>query len=54
MSSKKELVKEALKHPELYAPAELAYFELWLRKRKEKKQAKKSRIRLALERIFLL
>ena len=54
MSIKKETVKEALKHPELYAPAELAYFELWLRKRKEKKQAKKSRIRLALERIFLL
>jgi hypothetical protein len=54
MSSKKKLVKEALKHPELYAPAELSYFEMWLQNRKEKKQAKKSRIRLALERIFLL
>jgi hypothetical protein len=54
MTSKKNLAKEALKHPELFTPAELSYFELWLKKRKEKKQAKKSRIRLALERIFLL
>jgi hypothetical protein len=54
MTSKKNLAKEALKHPELFTPAELAYFEFWLRKRKERKKAKKSRIRLALERIFLL
>jgi hypothetical protein len=54
MTSKKKLAKEALKHPELFAPAELSYFELWLKKRKEKKQAKKSRVRLTLERIFLL
>ena len=41
MSSKKKLVKNALEHPELYAPAELSFFDLWLRKRKEKKEAKK-------------
>ena len=41
MSSKKKLVKSALESPELYAPAELSFFELWLRKRKEKKEAKK-------------
>jgi redox-sensitive bicupin YhaK (pirin superfamily) len=41
MTSKKKLVKGALEHPELYAPSELSFFELWLRKRKEKKDAKK-------------
>ena len=41
MTSKKKLVKSALEHPELYAPAELSFFELWMRKRKEKKEAKK-------------
>jgi hypothetical protein len=51
---KKKLVKEALKHPEMYAPAELSFFQLWLQERKEKKQAKKSRIRLNLERMFLI
>ncbi len=54
MTKKRKLVKEALKHPELYAPAELSFFRLWLKKRKEKKQAKKSQIRLSLERMFLL
>jgi hypothetical protein len=54
MTSKKKLAKEALKHPELFAPAELSYFELWLKSRKEKKQAKKTRVRLSLERAFLL
>jgi hypothetical protein len=42
MSSKKKLVKSALKHPELYSPAELTYFRLWLKKRKEKKQVRKT------------
>jgi hypothetical protein len=51
---KKKLVKEALKHPEMYAPAELSFFQLWLQERKEKKQAKKSQIRLNLERMFLI
>jgi hypothetical protein len=37
----KKLVKDALKHPELFAPAELAYFERWLRARKDRKEAEK-------------
>lgn len=35
---KKKLVKNALKHPELHAPAELSFFERWLRERKERKE----------------
>ena len=54
MSSKKKLVKNALKHPEMYAPAELSFFQLWLKKRKEKKAAKKQLECLNLERMFLL
>ena len=54
MTSKKKLVKSALEHPELYAPAELSFFQLWLRKRKEKKAAKKQLERLNLERTFLM
>ena len=42
MTSKKKLVKEALKHPELHAPAELAFFERWLQIRKANKEAKKA------------
>ncbi len=41
MTKKKKLVKEALKHPEMFAPAELSFFHLWLRKRKEAKEARK-------------
>lgn len=41
MTKKKKLVKEALKHPEMFAPAELSFFQLWLRKRKEAKEARK-------------
>lgn len=37
---KKKLVKEALKHPELYTPGELAYFNRWLWLKKQKKTAK--------------
>jgi len=40
MTSKKKLVKAALKHPELFKPAELQYFALWLRHKQEKKDAK--------------
>jgi hypothetical protein len=61
MSSKKKLVKEALKHPEMYEPAELSFFDIWLRARKERKAAKKRRCqlklaedRLKLEREFLI
>jgi ferric-dicitrate binding protein FerR (iron transport regulator) len=38
---KHKLAKKALEHPELFAPAELAYFERWLRARKEHKEAEK-------------
>lgn len=41
---KKKLVKRALKHPELYTPAELAYFQCWLRLRKERKKAAKMKL----------
>ena len=37
---KKKLVKNALKHPELYTSGELAYFERWLKQRKLNKAAK--------------
>lgn len=42
MTKKKKLVKEALKHPDLFAPAELSFFDLWLRKRKEEKERRKA------------
>jgi hypothetical protein len=42
MTSKKKLVKNALEHPELHAPAELAFFERWLQSRKAHKEAKKA------------
>lgn len=42
MTKKKKLVKEALKHPELYSSAELQYFELWLSNKKKQKAAKKA------------
>lgn len=38
---KKKLVKQALKHPELFAPAELAYFDRWLWHQKQQKKAAK-------------
>lgn len=37
----KKLVKEALKHPELYSSAELKFFDRWLRKKKEDKKTAK-------------
>ena len=52
--SKVKLVKQALKNAHMYAPAELAYFRMWLQKRKEKKAAKKQLERLSLERTFLM
>ena len=36
-----KLAKNALKNPELFTPAELAYFDLWLRARKEQKKKEK-------------
>ena len=41
MTSRKKLVKRALKHPELHTQAELSFFRMWLRKRKEAKKARK-------------
>lgn len=43
MTSKKKLVKHALKHPELHTPAEIAFFMKWLQVRKAKKEAQKAR-----------
>lgn len=42
MTKKKKLVKEALEHPDLYAPAELTFFQRWLDLKRQKKEAKKS------------
>ena len=42
MTKKKKLVKDALNHPELYTPAELKFFEIWLAHKKEKKNTKKT------------
>jgi hypothetical protein len=36
----KKLVRKALKNPELYSPAELAYFKTWLCLHKKSKTAK--------------
>ncbi len=41
MAKKKKLVKNALKNPDKYTPAELKFFEIWLNHRKEQKSAKK-------------
>jgi hypothetical protein len=41
MTKKTQLVKEALKHPELYSLAELQYFQLWLSTKKKKQKAAK-------------
>jgi hypothetical protein len=37
---KKKLVKQALEHPELHTPGELAFFKRWLLEKKLKKTAK--------------
>jgi hypothetical protein len=49
---KHKLAKNALKHPELFAPAELAYFELWLKARKERKEAEKQAKCDQLEKVY--
>lgn len=54
MTKKKKLVKEALKHPEMYSKEELTYFQMWLRARKLRKEKEKTERRLNLERNFLL
>lgn len=50
----KKLVKKALKQPELYSEEERAYFELWLREKKKKKEQERVTRRLELEKNFLL
>lgn len=42
MTKKTKLVKKALKNPELYTPAEIQYFQLWLANKKKQKAAKKA------------
>ena len=41
MTKRKKLVKEALKHPEKFAAADLQYMELWLEEKKKQKELKK-------------
>ena len=50
MTKKKNLAKNALKHPELFSPAELAYFKLWLANRKKRKAKANEPTRNAEER----
>ena len=40
MTKKKKLVKKAIKKPGLYTPGELAFFQVWLKHRKERKAAR--------------
>jgi preprotein translocase subunit YajC len=41
MTSRKKLVKQAIKNFALYTAAEIAYFKLWLENRKRMKQQRK-------------
>lgn len=41
MTKRKKLVKEALKHPEQFASAELQYMERWLAEKERQKELKK-------------
>jgi hypothetical protein len=50
---KAKLVKQALNSPHLYSPEELAYFRLWLRARKLRKQEQKTRTLETLEKLYL-
>jgi hypothetical protein len=49
---KHKLAKNALEHPELFAPAELAYFQRWLKARKDRKAAEKQAKRDQLEEVY--
>ena len=53
MKKKNELAKEALKNPNLFSFAELAYFKNWLDERKRKKERKRKLAILQLERDLL-
>jgi hypothetical protein len=39
----KKIVKNALKHPELFSEGELTFFKLWLQERKQRKLRKKKK-----------
>ena len=52
MTKKKDLVKKALEHPELYSEDELSYFQIWWKARTERKTRKKSHRRALLEWLF--
>lgn len=52
--SKKKLVKNALKHPELYSPDEVLYFQMWLKAKEYRKDRKRKLAVLKLERSLLL
>ena len=41
VTKRKKLVKNALKHPEQFASADLQYMELWLAEKARQKEAKK-------------
>lgn len=49
---KRKLARKALEHPELFSPGELAYFELWLRARKERKSQQKQQRKEHLEKVY--
>jgi hypothetical protein len=53
MTKTAKLVKNALKHPELYSEGELMYFNLWLGERKKRKEKKRALKRLLLEKQYL-
>jgi hypothetical protein len=40
MTKKKKLIKKAIKKPGLYTSGELAFFQVWLKHRKERKAAR--------------
>jgi hypothetical protein len=52
MAKPKKLVKRALEDPSKYTPEELAYFQLWLKAKEQKKEQKKRARRTLLEWLF--
>ena len=53
MTKKKTLARRALDNPELFAPAELDYFRLWLEARAKRKEREKQLEVLKLEKTLL-
>lgn len=52
--SKKKLVKQALKNPELYNESEILYFQMWLKAEVANKKRIKKLAILKLERDLLI